>query len=167
MNAVPQPRQPRPPWQRAMAVGDLDTVLAIEAASYSFPWSRGNFVDSLAAGYCCELRLDDQGHCLGYCVAMPGYEEMHLLNITVAPACRRQGHARAMLRRLADHARARGDRKLWLEVRQGNVEAQRLYEALGFEAVGLRRGYYPAAQGREDALVMSLVLRPEAGDALD
>lgn len=164
MNALPQARLP---WQRAMTVGDLDTVLAIEVASYSFPWSRGNFIDSLAAGYWCELRLDDQGRCLGYCVAMPGFEEMHLLNITVAPAFRRRGHARAMLLRLADQARARGDRKLWLEVRLGNVEARRLYEALGFEAVGLRRGYYPAAQGREDALVMGLVLRPEVDDALD
>ncbi len=164
MNARPQPRLP---WQRAMTVNDLDTVLAIEAASYSFAWSRGNFIDSLAAGHRCELRLDPAGRCLGYCVAMHGYEEMHLLNITVAPAHRRQGHARAMLLRLADDARARGDRKLWLEVRQSNVDARHLYEALGFEAVGLRRGYYPAAQGREDALVMSLLLRPEGGHALD
>lgn len=156
MNAALQPGLP---WHRPMTVADLDEVLSLEVASYSFPWSRGNFIDSLAAGYWAELRFDAQDRCLGYLVAMPGFEEMHLLNITVAPRHQRQGHGRAMLQRLAERARERGDHKLWLEVRLSNSPAQRLYEQMGFEAVGRRRHYYPAALGRrEDALVMSLAL---------
>lgn len=167
MNALLQPGLP---WQRPMGVEDLDEVLAIEVASYSFPWSRGNFIDSLAAGYLAELRLDAQGQCLGYCVAMPGFEEMHLLNITVAPRHLRQGHARAMLGRLAQQARQRGDRKLWLEVRQSNHAARQLYERLGFNQISVRKAYYPGPLGRrEDAVVMSLDLdddrpRPHALD---
>ncbi|MBI5259633.1 MAG: ribosomal protein S18-alanine N-acetyltransferase [Burkholderiales bacterium] len=145
--------------QREMTVADLDTVLAIEARCYSFPWTHGNFIDSLAAGYLAELRLDAEGRCIGYCVAMPGFEEMHLLNLTVAPVFQRQGHARAMLERLCEHARSRGDHKLWLEVREANQPARRLYEQFGFEDVGRRKGYYPAPRGqREDAVVMSLAL---------
>lgn len=145
--------------QRAMTVGDLDTVLSVEVRCYSFPWTRGNFVDSLAAGYLAEMRLDAQGGCIGYCVAMPGFEEMHLLNLTVAPAFQRQGHARAMLERLAGQARERGDHKLWLEVREGNEPARQLYRQFGFETVGRRKDYYPAPRGlREDAMVMSLAL---------
>lgn len=148
------------PWHRPMTVNDLDEVLAIEVAAYSFPWSRGNFIDSLAAGYRAELRLDEQGRCLGYSVAMPGFEEMHLLNLTVAPRHQRQGHAWAMLQLLCEAARQRGDHKLWLEVRQSNEPARRLYERFGFGEVGLRKSYYPAPQGRrEDAMVMSLDLQ--------
>lgn len=157
MNALLRPGEP---WHRPMTVHDLDEVLAIEVASYSFPWSRGNFIDSLAAGYRAELRLDEQGLCLGYSVAMPGFEEMHLLNLTVAPRHQRQGHARAMLHLLCEAARQRGDQKLWLEVRQSNAPARRLYEQFGFQDMGLRKNYYPAPLGRrEDAVVMSLALQ--------
>jgi ribosomal-protein-alanine N-acetyltransferase len=160
--------QPGLPWHRPMTVQDLDEVLAIEAASYSFPWSRGNFIDSLAAGYLAELWFDAQQQCLGYLVAMPGVEEMHLLNITVTPRHQRLGHGRAMLLYLAEHGRERGDHKLWLEVRDSNTGARRLYEQLGYVAVGRRRHYYPAAGGRrEDAVVMSLALHPGGSHALD
>lgn len=163
MNALLRPGLP---WQRPMTVKDLDEVLAIEVVSYSFPWTRGNFIDSLAAGYLAELRLDAQGECLGYSVAMPGFEEMHLLNLTVAPPFQRQGHGRAMLVQLCERARARGDHKLWLEVRQSNDTARRLYRQFGFDEVGGRKSYYPAPLGRrEDAVVMSLALTG-ADDAL-
>lgn len=163
MNAVLRPAQP---WHRPMAVADLDAVMAVEAACYSFPWSRGNFIDSLAAGYRAELRLGGHGELLGYSMAMPGFEEMHLLNLSVAPRHQRQGHAQALVARLADDARRRGDHKLWLEVRVGNEAAIALYRRLGFAQVGVRKGYYPAAIGRrEDALVMSLALAAGEGDA--
>lgn len=150
-----------------MTVADLEAVLAVEVTAYSHPWSRGNFVDSLAAGYLAELRVDGDGRLLGYFVAMPGHQETHLLNLTVPPALQRRGHGRAMLQRLCAQARARGDDKLWLEVRQSNDAARRLYAASGFVEVGLRRGYYPAGPGqREDAVVMSLDLTG-SGDALD
>jgi len=147
------------PGMTAMTVADLERVLAIEALAYSHPWTRGNFIDSLAAGYLAWLRLDAAGRCIGYCVAMPGFEEMHLLNITVAPAAQRRGHARAMLQALCDACTAQGRPLLWLEVRQSNAVARQLYTRFGFETVGLRRDYYPAGNGRrEDAVVMRLAL---------
>lgn len=144
-----------------MGLGDVEQVMAVEATAFSHPWTRGNFIDSLVAGYHSELRLDADGGLVGYWVAMPGADELHLLNITVAPACQRQGHGRSLMHRLMAHARQRADQMLWLEVRHSNLAAQALYRQLGFQAVGLRRGYYPAAQGREDAVVMRLPLAPD------
>lgn len=147
-----------------MDVRDLDAVSRIEAAAYGFPWTRGNFVDSLAAGYLAEVLEDETRQLLGYFIAMAGVDEMHLLNITVAPAWQGQGLGRLMLQALADHARGRGMASLWLEVRESNRRARSLYEQLGYAEVGLRRGYYPAAGRREDAVVMSLVLQDGDGD---
>lgn len=151
---------------RAMTGADLDAVLALEVAAYSHPWSLGNFADSLAAGYLAWVRLGADRQLLAYCVAQPGFEETHLLNLTVAPAWQRRGHGRALLLALADWARARGDRTLWLEVRQSNAAGRALYSATGFTEAGLRRGYYPAThQQREDAVVMRLALHPHAAGA--
>lgn len=138
---------------------DLDTLMAIEAAAYPYPWSRGNFIDSLAAGYRLVKRVDAQGRWLGYCVAMTGVDETHLLNLTVAPDHQRQGHALAMLDELVQWSRGRQAARLWLEVRASNLRAQALYRRYGFQEAGLRRGYYPAGpDGRENALVMNLDL---------
>lgn len=155
-----------PAWHRAMAAGDLPEVLALEVAAYSFPWSQGNFIDSLAAGYQAWVRHDGQQQLVAYCVAQPGYRETHLLNLTVAPPLQRRGHGRALLLALAGWARARGDAALWLEVRQSNAAGRALYAAAGFEAVAQRPGYYPDhQQQREDAVVMRLALQPGQGDA--
>ena len=165
MNAVLRPAPE--PTHRVMGVSDLDAVLAIEVTAYSFPWTRGNFVDSLAAGYLAWLRHDAAHRLIGYCVALPGFEETHLLNLTVAPAHQRGGHGRAMLDALADWARQRGDTALWLEVRQSNHSARALYAAAGFAEVGQRRDYYPAErQKREDAVVMRLALDSGIGAQL-
>lgn len=158
-------------WHRAMGADDLPGVLALEVAAYPFPWSQGNFIDSLAAGYLAWVRHDSQLQLVAYCVAQPGYQETHLLNLTVAPQHQRRGHGRALLLALAGWARERGDAALWLEVRQSNVAGRALYAGAGFDEVGLRRGYYPdAQQKREDAVVMRLALKaatPGAGHALD
>ena len=139
-----------------MTLGRLDEVLAIEQAAYEFPWTRGNFIDSLAARYLAETLMSDTG-VAGYFVAMGGIDEMHLLNLTVAPAWQGRGHGRALLDALVDHCRARGDRTLWLEVRESNLRARAIYSLYGFGEVGMRRGYYPAPHGqREHAVVMSL-----------
>ncbi len=144
---------------RALLLRDLDAVLAIELAAYRFPWSRGNFIDSLSAGYLAEMVVDGQGAPLAYCVAMPGVDEMHLLNLTVAPPSQRQGHAGMLLDSLEAHCLDRGLATLWLEVRAGNERAREVYARRGFEQVGVRKGYYPAGLARrEDALVMSLKL---------
>ena len=151
---------------RPMAVADLASVLAIEKAAYSHPWSRANFIDSLAAGYSAELGWLAGGALVGYFVALPGFEESHLLNVTVAPAWQRAGHGQALLRRWMHLARQRGDKSLWLEVRPSNLAARALYQRLGFAQVGCRRNYYPAPdERREDALVLRKALGGDA-DAL-
>jgi [ribosomal protein S18]-alanine N-acetyltransferase len=110
--------------RRPMTVTDLGAVMALEAQAYSHPWSQGNFVDSLAAGHLAEVLLDEG--LIGYFVAMHGVEELHLLNVTVAPAVQGRGHGSALLGAVLAHARA----------------------------CGLRTSYYPAVRGREDAVVM-------------
>jgi len=155
------------PRRAPMTPARLDAVVAIEQAVYAFPWSRGNFVDSLAAGYLAEVLVDARGELIGYYVAMGGVEEMHLLNVTVRPLLQGRGHGRAMLDALVAHSRARGARTLWLEVRESNLHARELYRRYGFAEVGIRRGYYPAPLGREDAVVMSLTLDSGDRDGVD
>ncbi len=140
-----------------MTEARLDAVLAIEQRAYPHPWSRGNFADSLRSGY--EAQLLCAGETvLGYFVAMQGVDEVHLLNITVSPEYQGQGWGRVLLDALAIWSRGRGAQWLWLEVRVGNLRAQHVYLRYGFRRVGERKHYYPAAQGREDAIVMSLKL---------
>ena len=136
----------------------LPAVLAVEQSVYSHPWTRGNFNDTLAAGHhaLCLLGGDEL---IGYFVAMRGFEEVHLLNITVAPAHQRQGWALVLLDALVLWSRAQGAQWLWLEVRASNTRAQQIYLKRGFARVGLRKAYYPAGHGlREDAVVMNLRL---------
>jgi len=141
-----------------MTEARLPEVLPIERSAYEHPWTPGNFSDSLRCGYQAQL-LCAGDEVVGYFVAMKGVDEVHLLNLTVAPAWQGQGWGRLMLDALAVWARGQGAQWLWLEVRQSNVRAQRLYEARGFRRVGERRNYYPAADGRrEHAIVMSLKL---------
>ncbi len=166
MNARLWPTTPAalPPLQ-AMATTDVDAVVSVEVRAYAHPWSRGNFIDSLAAGYTARLVRDGDGELVGYFVAMPGVDELHLLNLTVAPECQGHGHGRALLEAVIDEAQAQQMARLLLEVRESNTRARRLYAARGFAEVGRRRGYYPARERREDAIVMSLAL--EVGDGLD
>jgi ribosomal-protein-alanine N-acetyltransferase len=171
MKTALRPAAPAVLQWHPMTVSDLDRVMLIEAGAYSFPWTRGNFIDSLAAGYAAEMLADAaSGDVVGYYVAMPGVDELHLLNLTVSPPYQGRGHARALLAAVEAAARRRGLGTLWLEVRVSNERALRLYERHGFHRAGQRRGYYPAAGGqREDAVVMTLPLLPsdeEGGDAL-
>ncbi len=134
----------------------LDDVAALEKQCYPFPWTRGNFADALMGNQWTQVQWSDDGALMAYIVAMPGVEEMHLLNVTVAPSFRRRGLAIALMQALEDEAVQRNARKLWLEVRPSNVEALALYARLGFVQRGVRRGYYPAAQStREDAWVLA------------
>ncbi len=141
-----------------LSLDRLDSVLDIEAAAYEFPWSRGNFTDSLASGYAINL-LCAGDTLLGYYVAMRGVDEVHLLNITVSPAYQRQGWAPMLLQALALWARSEGVQWLWLEVRKSNLRAQAVYETFGFRQVGIRPRYYPSSHGaHETAVVMSMAL---------
>ena len=152
-------RHPAPQlhWS-ALRVDDLDALLAIENQCYSHPWSRGNFIDSMAMGYAMPLlRVDAQ--LVGYFVAMQGVDEVHLLNITVHPQCQHQGWAKVLLDQLCNWAASVRAGTIWLEVRQSNVRAQQVYLRFGFQSVGLRKRYYPLSHlEREDAVVMSYLL---------
>ena len=145
-----------------MVGGDLAEVMAIELRAYATPWSQGNFIDSLAAGYAAYVlrQTEDKQHrLLGYFLAMKGVDEMHLLNITVAPEQQGRGLARLLLDALCRICREQGCAQLWLEVRVSNERARQVYRRYGFDEVGLRRAYYPTPQGaREDAVLMSLVV---------
>jgi ribosomal-protein-alanine N-acetyltransferase len=141
-----------------MTEARLPDVLAIERLAYEHPWTQGNFSDSIRSGYQAQL-LCAGPVLLGYFVAMKGVDEVHLLNITVAPAFHGQGWGRVLLDALALWSRSQGAQWLWLEVRVGNARAQRIYERYGYRRVGERRNYYPARHGqREDAIVMSYKL---------
>lgn len=150
---------------QTMQVADVPEVLAIEREVYALPWSEGNFIDSMAAGYLAyvlrrapSLR-EINTPILGYFLAMKGFEEMHLLNISVAASCQGQGLARQMLDALCRLCAEQGCPQLWLEVRLSNQRARAVYQRYGFSEVGLRRGYYPVLQGpREDACLMSLAV---------
>ncbi len=156
MNAIVQPGLP-PFDAAAMRVPDLTEIIAVERQAYPVPWTHGNFVDSLAAGYPAEVMRGPRAELLGYWVAMPGVDEMHLLNITVTPAWQGQGLAVAMLDRLVAECGRRGLTQLWLEVRVSNERAREVYRRYGFAEVGKRRAYYPVQEGpREDAILMSL-----------
>lgn len=136
---------------------DLDEVMAIESVIYTHPWTRGNFADSLRAGYACRvLRLGPA--LLGYFVLMVAAGEAHLLNLSIAPAHQRTGHGTRLLGEAMALARKLGARSLFLEVRPSNRAAQSLYTRIGFRRIAVRRGYYPAHAGREDALVLTLSL---------
>jgi [ribosomal protein S18]-alanine N-acetyltransferase len=161
MNAALQSREARfepmtPAW--------LPAVLRVEQSAYPYPWSESNFTDSLQAGYQAQLLTAGsraRPELLGYFVAMKGVDEVHLLNIALAPAFQRQGWARMMLDALGVWSRGQGAQWLWLEVRVSNARARAVYESHGFRPVGARPRYYPSTaempQG-EDAIVMSLAL---------
>jgi ribosomal-protein-alanine N-acetyltransferase len=137
---------------------DLDEVMPIETLIYSHPWSRGNFADALRAGYECRaLRVGRE--LAGYFILSAGAGEAHLLNLSVAARHQRHGHGRALLREAVAVARVLGASSVFLEVRPSNSAAQALYLRFGFTRIGVRRGYYPAATGREDALVFALALQ--------
>ena len=146
---------PSPPVR--MTLADLDEVAAIELEAYPFPWTRVNFVDSLDSGYTGLCLRDTQGCLLAYSMLMPVIDEVHLLNLCVAPAKQRQGLGTAMLTASICAARVSGFASMLLEVRPSNLPAIGLYERFGFSVIGRRKNYYPAPGGsREEALVMRL-----------
>ena len=144
-----------------MAVRDLDEVIEIEGCATESTWTKGNFADSLNAGYWayCLRRLaedDDQSdELIAYCVLMPTIDELELLNITVHPSYRKKGYAQKILSIMDDVALSRSMQSIFLEVRVSNQPAISLYKKLGYEEFGLRKDYYPLSSGgREDAILM-------------
>lgn len=143
---------------RPMRAGDVPAVVLIERAAYQFPWSEGIFRDCLRVGYVCRVAVDGED-VVGYGVMSVGAGEAHVLNLCIAEGQRCRGLGRQLLRSLLECAFAAGAAEAFLEVRPTNTTAIRLYLALGFEQVGMRRGYYQAVNGREDAAVLKLALK--------
>lgn len=137
-----------------MTDADLDAVAEAEQNIHPFPWTRGNFVDALAAGYGAWLAKED-GRMIGYAVVMQALDEAHLLNISVLPELQRCGRGSELLVHLFDVARGRGATRMLLEVRPDNISGLAVYRRHGFVEIGRRRGYYPGHEGREDAIVMA------------
>src|ERR1700687_4802145 len=145
------------PELRPMRVIDLDLVMEVEPTLYSHPWTRGNFDDSLTAGYSC-WTLRCGGVLAGYGVLMSGVREAHLLNLSVAIPWQRHGFGRMLLEHFVGVARASDALQMYLEVRPSNSAARQLYAHFGFREITVRRGYYPARRGREDAILMGISL---------
>jgi ribosomal-protein-alanine N-acetyltransferase len=146
---------------RALRENDLAEIGVIESAAYEYPWSAGVFSDCLSVGYYCRV-LDMEGQPAAYAVLSVGANEAHILNLTVSPDYRRQGLGHRLLLDLLAHSRTRSLHRIFLEVRPSNAAARVLYAAEGFELIGLRRLYYRARNGREDALVFALSLDESA-----
>ncbi len=142
---------------RPLTLADLDAVMEIESRAYDFPWTQGIFRDCLRVGYCCWCYEND-GIIQGYGVMSVAAGESHILNLTVRPELQRQGIGSRLLKHFLQLARRHGADTLMLEVRPSNRKAISLYEKLGFNEIGVRRNYYPAEDGREDALLLALSL---------
>jgi [ribosomal protein S18]-alanine N-acetyltransferase len=163
MATAPELLGSAPELIRPMRDSDVPDVVAIERASYQFPWSEGIFRDCLRVGYTCRVATLAR-QVAGYAVMSAGAGEAHILNLCVREAFRCRGLGRRLLALMIERAAAAGMKEAFLEVRPSNAAAIRLYLAHGFEQVGVRRGYYQAVGGREDAAVLRLGLRVSRAD---
>ena len=137
---------------RRLETHDLDAVETIERASYPTPWSRSMFDAELRKPSSLALGAFTVDELLGYAFVSRYVDAWHVMNVAVSTPYRRRGIASALLERLFDVTATDPKRGYTLEVRVSNTGAIRLYEQLGFEARGMRRGYY--TDNREDALIM-------------
>ena len=139
---------------RPMYPEDLDMVMDIENKVYPFPWSKRNFEDSINSGYSCWVGIMNST-IIGYFVLMATIDEAHLLTIGVSAKHQGKGFGARLLSHAIDIARFAGMQSMLLEVRPSNEKAIKLYEHFGFKKIGVRKGYYPDIEGREDALVFT------------
>jgi len=142
---------------REMHASDLDAVMQIEIVNFPFPWTAGNFKDSINSGHICLLLEIDEA-VIGYAILMMVLDEAHLLNISVSSAWKGKGWGRHLLNHMMQIGREKGGLNMFLEVRPSNVSAITLYESIGFNEMGVRPGYYPAHNGRENAVLMGVAL---------
>lgn len=145
------------PRMRPMLDTDLKDVFLIEEQVYPFGWTMGIFEDCLRVHYSCWV-MELEGELVGYAVLSAAAGEAHILNVAVHPAFQGKGLGRQMMLFLLDAAREHGADTVFLEVRPSNRNALHLYDSLGFNQVGLRRDYYPAKVGREDAIIMACMV---------
>ncbi|HWU69485.1 MAG TPA: ribosomal protein S18-alanine N-acetyltransferase [Stenotrophobium sp.] len=137
-----------------MQASHLQAVMTIELRAYPFPWTEGIFKDCLRSGYSAWVMTDAGGRIHGYAVMTMAVGEAHVLNLCIDPAMQRRGLGRMLLSHLMTLARAAHCTAVLLEVRKSNKAALNLYRSMRFEPVGIRKAYYPAHGGREDACVL-------------
>jgi len=135
-----------------MNENDLDAVVRLEAEIQDFPWRHEHFRDSLQAGYSCWI-CSLGGQLVGFSVVMPVLNEAHLLNLGVGLGFQGRGLGGRLLQKAMQVVRQNGATDMFLEVRQSNERAADLYRNFGFRQIATRQAYYPAANGREDALI--------------
>jgi [ribosomal protein S18]-alanine N-acetyltransferase len=147
-------------WRiEALRMDDIDEIVVIEKSVYDFPWTAGNFRDSVKAEYSCWTYRNPSDELVGYGVLMFGVDEAHLLNLSIGKEFQRRGHGAHLLEHFVRVAQGHEAKLMFLEVRPTNLAGRRLYERYGFKHVGTRKAYYPSFSGREDALVLSRSLR--------
>ncbi len=144
--------------QRDIRVNDLAEVVKIEQAANRFPWSLKNFEDCLLAGHHAWLLINEQNEIVGYTVVQVIVDELHLLNICISPQFQGKGYGRHLLNKVIELADDQSASVILLEVRRSNHRAQQLYLQSGFNEISVRKGYYPAEKGREDAILMAMDL---------
>jgi ribosomal-protein-alanine N-acetyltransferase len=144
--------------KRDLRVNDLIKVVEIEQAANRFPWSYKNFEDCLMAGHHAWAIVNEKDEIIGYTIIQVIVDELHLLNICIAPKFQGQGFGRALLNEVIELADEHSASVVLLEVRRSNHRAQQLYLQSGFNEISVRRGYYPAENGREDAILMAMDL---------
>ena len=142
---------------RLMRKTDLKAIAAIEQLAYEFPWEPSTFKDCLSVGYCCWVG-EKMGQVVAYGIVTVGAGESHILNICICPTMQGRGYGRRMMEKLMDVAKSHRAEMMILEVRPSNTRAVKLYQDLGFNEIGSRKGYYQAKKGREDATVMARML---------
>ncbi len=142
---------------RKMCLEDIDRIILIEREIFLFPWSPGNFADSINAGYICKV-LQQADTLMGYGIVMLSPEEAHVLTLGIAADWQKKGLGKQLLQHLIQCARQEHVKSVFLDVRESNHGAAQLYQLMGFRQIATRKGYYPAMCGREDARVMQLIL---------
>ena len=145
------------PWLRDMQEADVPAVMAIERVAYDFPWTEGILRDCFRFGHTCKV-YESRAGIIGYGIISLAAGECHLLNICITPPQQKRGHGARLVSELLHIARHADARSAFLEVRTSNIAAFRLYDRMGFNEIGVRKDYYPARAGREDALVLALEL---------
>jgi ribosomal-protein-alanine N-acetyltransferase len=146
--------KPAAPHIRPMEIMDIKAVMKVEQSAYEFPWTPNIFRDCLRVGYYCCV-IEDGANIIGHAVMSYAVGECHILNLCVDPDYQGQGLGRKLILHLLDVARRNGARIAFLEVRLSNASAYHLYQSLGFAEVGIRKDYYPAENGREDAMILA------------
>lgn len=142
---------------RTMHPTDLDRIILIEREIFLFPWSPGNFSDSIKAGYLCQV-MAQADTIVGYGIMMMSPDEAHILTLGIAASWQKKGFGKKLLQHLIQNARSMNAKSILLDVRESNHGAAQLYQQMGFQQIATRKGYYPAMCGREDARVMQLML---------